>query len=267
MYALHIFCLLSSCLFALSPYLLVSVSQQIVPEDLRPVLTNPVQLESNRKVHHKPYSPARVEPRSTSSRPVQVALGRGRLYVLSLISGRTHWPVGSNVCWSVEEMSAPPLGICCQLSSCLKLHSRVRICMQNMRVSHKADGHKWVTFHLLLCHDEGLAQPSRTFGLFGALHFPLSPLGAIYWKFSCWFHLLMWIFQSLAGETVSHNVGHKPTLDPAMKMVAQNTAEVCRAPGSPRWKVPSLWFVEFRKTSEFGVASQKLPQTHKLSFH
>ncbi|XP_040004717.1 thymopoietin a isoform X2 [Xiphias gladius] len=87
--------------------------RRIVPEDLRPVLTNPVQLESNRKVHHKPYSPARVEPRSTSSRPVQ----------------------------------------------------------------------------------------------------------------------------SLAGETVSHNVGHKPTLDPAMKMVAQNTAEVCRAPGSPRWKI------------------------------
>ncbi|XP_040004732.1 thymopoietin a isoform X4 [Xiphias gladius] len=43
--------------------------------------------------------------------------------------------------------------------------------------------------------------------------------------------------RSLAGETVSHNVGHKPTLDPAMKMVAQNTAEVCRAPGSPRWKI------------------------------
>lgn len=52
----------------------VCLSQQIVPEDLRPVLTDQVQLESNRKVHHRLDSPARADSPSTSSRPAQVAL-------------------------------------------------------------------------------------------------------------------------------------------------------------------------------------------------
>ncbi|XP_044041916.1 thymopoietin a isoform X4 [Siniperca chuatsi] len=44
----------------------------IVPEDLRPVLKDQVQLESNRRVHHRLDSPARTEPPSISSRPAQV---------------------------------------------------------------------------------------------------------------------------------------------------------------------------------------------------
>uniref|UniRef100_A0A3B4V6D6 Thymopoietin a n=1 Tax=Seriola dumerili TaxID=41447 RepID=A0A3B4V6D6_SERDU len=44
----------------------------IVPEDLRPVLTDHVQLESDKRVHHKSGSPARAEARSTWSRCVQV---------------------------------------------------------------------------------------------------------------------------------------------------------------------------------------------------
>ncbi|XP_067438544.1 thymopoietin a isoform X4 [Thunnus thynnus] len=43
----------------------------IVPEDLRFVLTDQVQLESNREVHHRLERPARAEPPSTSSRPAQ----------------------------------------------------------------------------------------------------------------------------------------------------------------------------------------------------
>ncbi|XP_042258766.1 thymopoietin a isoform X3 [Thunnus maccoyii] len=45
---------------------------QIVPEDLRFVLTDQVQLESNREVHHRLERPARAEPPSTSSRPAQL---------------------------------------------------------------------------------------------------------------------------------------------------------------------------------------------------
>ncbi|XP_042258765.1 thymopoietin a isoform X2 [Thunnus maccoyii] len=44
----------------------------IVPEDLRFVLTDQVQLESNREVHHRLERPARAEPPSTSSRPAQL---------------------------------------------------------------------------------------------------------------------------------------------------------------------------------------------------
>ncbi|XP_044198782.1 thymopoietin a isoform X7 [Thunnus albacares] len=44
----------------------------IVPEDLRFVLTDQVQLESNREVHHRLEHPARAEPPSTSSRPAQL---------------------------------------------------------------------------------------------------------------------------------------------------------------------------------------------------
>ncbi|XP_028426567.1 thymopoietin a isoform X2 [Perca flavescens] len=44
----------------------------IVAEDLRPVLTDQVQLKSNKRVHHRLDSPARAEPPSTSSRPSQV---------------------------------------------------------------------------------------------------------------------------------------------------------------------------------------------------
>ncbi|XP_044041914.1 thymopoietin a isoform X2 [Siniperca chuatsi] len=44
----------------------------IVPEDLRPVLKDQVQLESNRRVHHRLDSPARTEPPSISSRPAQL---------------------------------------------------------------------------------------------------------------------------------------------------------------------------------------------------
>lgn len=55
-----------------------SVSLQIVPEDLRPVLPDPVPLESNRRAHRKSDSPARAERRSSSSRSVQVAVDCGR---------------------------------------------------------------------------------------------------------------------------------------------------------------------------------------------
>ncbi|XP_073337045.1 thymopoietin a isoform X4 [Pagrus major] len=44
----------------------------IVPEDLRPALTEQGQLQSNRRVHHRLDSPVRAEPPSTSSRPVQL---------------------------------------------------------------------------------------------------------------------------------------------------------------------------------------------------
>ncbi|XP_028426566.1 thymopoietin a isoform X1 [Perca flavescens] len=44
----------------------------IVAEDLRPVLTDQVQLKSNKRVHHRLDSPARAEPPSTSSRPSQL---------------------------------------------------------------------------------------------------------------------------------------------------------------------------------------------------
>ncbi|XP_070785000.1 thymopoietin a isoform X1 [Enoplosus armatus] len=49
-----------------------SQHQTIVPEDLSPVLTDQVRLESNRRVHSWLDSPARTEPRCTSSRPAQV---------------------------------------------------------------------------------------------------------------------------------------------------------------------------------------------------
>ncbi|XP_032360764.1 thymopoietin a isoform X1 [Etheostoma spectabile] len=44
----------------------------IVTEDLRPVLTDQIQLKSNKRVHHRLNSPAQAEPPSTSSRPFQV---------------------------------------------------------------------------------------------------------------------------------------------------------------------------------------------------
>lgn len=44
---------------------------------------------SNVMVHHKPDSPARAEPRSTSSRPSQVALGHGRLFSYGHLHGLT----------------------------------------------------------------------------------------------------------------------------------------------------------------------------------
>ncbi|XP_049891911.1 thymopoietin a isoform X3 [Epinephelus moara] len=47
------------------------LSQQIVPEDLRPVLTDQVSSESKGRVHHRLDSPARAEPPSSSSRPAQ----------------------------------------------------------------------------------------------------------------------------------------------------------------------------------------------------
>ncbi|XP_027128000.1 thymopoietin a isoform X5 [Larimichthys crocea] len=47
-------------------------SDKIVPEDLRPVLTEQVQLQSNRRVHHRLDSPAQAEPPSTSTRPAQL---------------------------------------------------------------------------------------------------------------------------------------------------------------------------------------------------
>lgn len=65
----------ASCPPFLCPYLPVLQSQQIVPEDLRPVLTEQVQLQSNRRVHHRLDSPAQAEPPSTSTRPAQVVLG------------------------------------------------------------------------------------------------------------------------------------------------------------------------------------------------
>ncbi|XP_031172768.1 thymopoietin a isoform X2 [Sander lucioperca] len=49
-----------------------SQHHMIVAEDLRPVLTDQVQLKSNKRVHHRLDSPARAEPPSTSSRPSQV---------------------------------------------------------------------------------------------------------------------------------------------------------------------------------------------------
>eukprot|EP00064_Thunnus_orientalis_P013649 superscaffoldBa00002256_g13689 len=50
----------------------------IVPEDLRFVLTDQVQLESNREVHHRLERPARAEPPSTSSRPAQSAFYKSK---------------------------------------------------------------------------------------------------------------------------------------------------------------------------------------------
>ncbi|XP_051248003.1 thymopoietin a isoform X2 [Dicentrarchus labrax] len=43
----------------------------IVTEDLRPVLTDQVQLQSNRRLSHRRDSPARAEPPATSTRPFQ----------------------------------------------------------------------------------------------------------------------------------------------------------------------------------------------------
>nr|XP_019955463.1 PREDICTED: thymopoietin isoform X5 [Paralichthys olivaceus] len=48
---------------------------QIVPEDLRPVLREPVYLEYNRKVYDKPQSPAKAEPPSASSVRVKEECG------------------------------------------------------------------------------------------------------------------------------------------------------------------------------------------------
>nr|XP_019955462.1 PREDICTED: thymopoietin isoform X4 [Paralichthys olivaceus] len=49
---------------------------QIVPEDLRPVLREPVYLEYNRKVYDKPQSPAKAEPPSASSVRVKKSKSR-----------------------------------------------------------------------------------------------------------------------------------------------------------------------------------------------
>lgn len=54
----------------------------MAPDDLRPLLTDQVHLESERKVYHSPCSSAR--PTSTSFRSVQVALGSVRLFAHSL---------------------------------------------------------------------------------------------------------------------------------------------------------------------------------------
>lgn len=73
----------------------VFLSQQIVPEDLRPVLSDQAQLQYNKRVHHRLDSPARAEPRSTSSRPAQVAQGRSHWETLF-----THCTcMDSLVCW------------------------------------------------------------------------------------------------------------------------------------------------------------------------
>lgn len=96
--------------YELCPYLLFSLSQQIVLEDLRPALTDQVQLSSNRSVQHRLDSPARAEPPSTSFRPTQVVLGCGHwetLFVHSLIPAWTHWSVGFHVC---HLISAPSSG-------------------------------------------------------------------------------------------------------------------------------------------------------------
>lgn len=62
----------------------VFLTQQIVPEDLRPALTE--QGQSNRRVHHRLDSPVRSEPPSASSRPAQVVLCCGHWETLF-----THW--------------------------------------------------------------------------------------------------------------------------------------------------------------------------------
>lgn len=85
----------------LCPCALVFLSQQVVLEDLRPVLTDQVQLQSSRSVQHRLESPARAEPPSTSSRPAQVVLGCGHwetLFVHLLIPAWTHWSASTHVC-------------------------------------------------------------------------------------------------------------------------------------------------------------------------
>ncbi|XP_044198776.1 thymopoietin a isoform X2 [Thunnus albacares] len=86
----------------------------IVPEDLRFVLTDQVQLESNREVHHRLEHPARAEPPSTSSRPAQLPQS----------------PAGESLTRSVRERSVvskprldQPENVCRALGSPrLKLH-------------------------------------------------------------------------------------------------------------------------------------------------
>lgn len=78
--------------------------------------------------------------------------------------------------------------------------------------------------------------------------------GAVWWyaklfsSISPWLHslqnlqvfdLLMWLPQSPASESSFCNMGNKPRPDP-LKIVIQNTAQVCRAPWSRCWMVPSL---------------------------
>ena len=94
----------ASSVWLVSFYSWSLVSQQIVPEDLRPVLREPVYLEYNRRVHDNPESPAQAEPPSASSMRVKVALGRGRLFVLTDICMITL------VCiyYSVQKMRASP---------------------------------------------------------------------------------------------------------------------------------------------------------------
>lgn len=112
-YSLQFFRLtyLLSCFFCvLCLYALVFLSQQIVLEDLRPVLTDQVQLQSSRSVQHRLESPAQNEGSSTSSRPAQVVLGCGHwetLFVHSLIPAWTHWSASTCV---YHLISAPSGG-------------------------------------------------------------------------------------------------------------------------------------------------------------
>lgn len=87
----------------LCPHLLVFLTQQMVPEDLRPALTE--QGQSNRRVQHRLDSPVQAEPPAASPRPAQVVLCCGHWETLF-----THWyllrlrSVRSHVLWSVVEL-------------------------------------------------------------------------------------------------------------------------------------------------------------------
>ena len=110
--------LCTSSVWLVSFYSWSLVSQQIVPENLRPVLREPVYLEYNRKVHDNPESPAQAEPPLASSMRVKVALGRGRLFVLSLISAWSHRSVSTTL---IKRWGPPPSGIHCLLvSNCIQ---------------------------------------------------------------------------------------------------------------------------------------------------
>nr|XP_033471269.1 thymopoietin a isoform X3 [Epinephelus lanceolatus] len=71
----------------------LSHRMQIVPEDLRPVLTDQVSSESKGRVHHRLDSPARAEPPSTSSRPAQLREEKPQLSLPKLSKDSSHKPV------------------------------------------------------------------------------------------------------------------------------------------------------------------------------
>ncbi|XP_049422428.1 uncharacterized protein LOC125882657 isoform X2 [Epinephelus fuscoguttatus] len=71
----------------------LSHRMQIVPEDLRPVLTDQVPSESKGRVHHRLDSPARAEPPSTSSRPAQLREEKPQLSLPKLSKDSSHKPV------------------------------------------------------------------------------------------------------------------------------------------------------------------------------